>query len=58
MNDIRRDIDKGGQDNIDTDPAMGMDTTGGSVALIGSRPKGNADVIEKVCQTCPHSNIG
>jgi amidase len=36
------------QDNIATDPTLGMDTTAGSFALKGSRPKGNADVVNAV----------
>ena len=37
------------KDNMTTIPALGMDTTAGSLALKGSRPRRNADVIERVC---------
>lgn len=36
------------QDNTATHPDLGMDTTAGSFALAGSRPKKSADVVEKV----------
>lgn len=36
------------KDNIATHPDMGMDTTAGSFALAGSRPKKSADLVEKV----------
>ena len=36
------------QDNIATHPDLGMDTTAGSFALAGSRPKKSADVVERV----------
>lgn len=37
------------KDNIATHPDMGMDTTAGSFALAGSRPKKSADIVERVC---------
>ena len=36
------------QDNIATHPDLGMDTTAGSFALAGSRPRTSADVVERV----------
>ncbi|KAH7416717.1 amidase signature domain-containing protein [Cadophora sp. MPI-SDFR-AT-0126] len=36
------------KDNIDTDPGMGMDTTSGCLALAGSRPKRNAEIVERM----------
>ncbi|PVH79048.1 amidase signature enzyme [Cadophora sp. DSE1049] len=36
------------KDNIDTDPGMGMDTTSGCLALVGSRPKRNADIVGRM----------
>ncbi|XMA19705.1 hypothetical protein WAI453_012496 [Rhynchosporium graminicola] len=36
------------KDNIATHPDFGMDTTAGSLALAGSRPRKNADVVEKL----------
>lgn len=36
------------KDCIATHPNLGMDTTAGCWALAGSRPKENANVIEKV----------
>ena len=36
------------QDNIATLPEFHMDTTAGSFALAGSKPKKNADIIERV----------
>ena len=36
------------QDNIATLPEYHMDTTAGSLALAGSKPKRNADIIERV----------
>lgn len=40
------------QDNIATSPSLGMETTAGSLALIGSRPRKSADLIEKVLPPC------
>ena len=36
------------KDNLDTHADLGMDTTSGSFALAGSRPKKSADVVERV----------
>ncbi|KAK0507196.1 hypothetical protein JMJ35_010234 [Cladonia borealis] len=36
------------KDNIATHPSLGMDTTAGSLALVGSRPKKSADVVERL----------
>ncbi|CZS97129.1 related to glu/asp-tRNA amidotransferase subunit A [Rhynchosporium agropyri] len=36
------------KDNIATHPDFGMDTTAGSLALAGSMPRKNADVVEKL----------
>ena len=36
------------KDNIATEPSLGMDTTSGTFALAGSRPRANADVAEKL----------
>lgn len=36
------------QDNIATLPEYHMDTTAGSLALAGSKPKKNADIVERV----------
>ncbi len=33
---------------MDTHPHLGMDTTAGSFALAGARPKKSADVVERV----------
>lgn len=33
---------------MDTHPDLSMDTTAGSFALAGARPKKSADVVEKV----------
>ena len=33
---------------MNTDPSMGLDTTGGALALLGSEPAGNAPIIDKV----------
>lgn len=40
------------QDNIDTVPNLGMTTTAGSLALVGSRPRSNAPVAQKVVDNC------
>ena len=40
--------DRSLQDNIATLPEFHMDTTAGSLALVGSKPKSNADIIERV----------
>ncbi|OBT62908.1 hypothetical protein VE03_07903 [Pseudogymnoascus sp. 23342-1-I1] len=39
------------KDNIATDPRLGMDTTAGSFALVDSKPKQNAEVIEKLIKS-------
>lgn len=36
------------QDNIATHPDLGMDTTAGSLALVGSRPTENAEIVDRV----------
>ncbi|KAJ9165614.1 Amidase family protein [Coniochaeta hoffmannii] len=36
------------KDNIATQPDLGMETTAGSVALVGSRPRRNADVVQRL----------
>ncbi|KAI4111248.1 MAG: hypothetical protein LQ339_000709 [Xanthoria mediterranea] len=36
------------KDNMDTHPDLSMDTTAGSFALAGARPKKSADVVEKL----------
>ena len=36
------------KDNIDTHPDLGMNTTSGSFALLGARPKKSADVVERL----------
>ena len=36
------------KDNVATHPDLGMDTTAGSFALVGSRPKKSADVVERL----------
>ncbi|KAK4064443.1 hypothetical protein Trihar35433_7960 [Trichoderma harzianum] len=36
------------KDAITTDPQLGMDTTAGSWALVGSRPPGNAPTVQKL----------
>ncbi|KAL6816709.1 amidase signature domain-containing protein [Trichoderma sp. SZMC 28015] len=36
------------KDAIATDPRLGMDTTAGSWALVGSRPPGNAPTVQKL----------
>lgn len=38
------------KDNIATEPILGMDTTSGTFALAGSRPRANADVAETLIQ--------
>ncbi|KAL2064596.1 hypothetical protein VTL71DRAFT_3733 [Oculimacula yallundae] len=38
------------KDNIATHPELGMDTTAGILALAGSRPRQNADVVDKLIQ--------
>ena len=43
------------QDNIATQPDLGMETTAGSAALVGSRVRRNADVVQRVC--LPHLTI-
>ena len=40
------------QDNIATLPEFHMDTTAGSFALAGSKPKRNADIVEQVIHCC------
>jgi amidase len=37
------------KDNIATVPALGMDTTAGTLALVQSRPKNNAEIVGRVC---------
>jgi amidase len=37
------------KDNINTEPSLGLDTTGGSLAFVGSRPRDNAPIVDKVC---------
>lgn len=36
------------KDNIATHPSLGMGTTAGSFALVGFRPRWNADIIDRV----------
>ncbi|KAN0114724.1 Amidase signature domain containing protein [Hyaloscypha variabilis] len=36
------------KDNIATHPELGMDTTGGSFALVGSRPRKNAEIVDRL----------
>ncbi|KAL7946394.1 amidase family protein [Trichoderma barbatum] len=36
------------KDNIDTVPGLGLPTTGGSLALVGSRPRRNATIVEQL----------
>jgi amidase len=36
------------KDNIATTPALGLDTTAGSLALVGSKPRSNAAVVDRV----------
>ena len=36
------------QDNILTDEALGMDTAAGSLALVGARKAGNAEIVDGV----------
>ncbi len=36
------------KDNIATHPDLGMETTGGTFALAGSRPHRNAEIVERV----------
>ena len=36
------------QDNIATHPDLGLETTVGGYALVGSRPRRNADLVERV----------
>lgn len=38
------------KDNIATEPSLGMDTTSGTFALAGSRPRASADVAERLIQ--------
>ena len=38
------------KDNIATEPSLGMDTTSGTFALAGSRPRANADLAERLIQ--------
>ena len=38
------------KDNIATEPSLGMDTTSGTFALAGSRPRANANVAERLIQ--------
>ncbi|CAL8579858.1 hypothetical protein XPA_005588 [Xanthoria parietina] len=38
------------KDNMDTHPHLGMDTTAGSFALAGARPKKSADVVERLIE--------
>ncbi|PTB49596.1 hypothetical protein M431DRAFT_500069 [Trichoderma harzianum CBS 226.95] len=45
------------KDNIATHPSLGMNTTGGSLALLTSRPSKSAEVIERVSRWSLGSNI-
>ena len=36
------------EDNMNTHPSLGMNTTAGSLALLGSKPKQNSAVVEMV----------
>ncbi len=36
------------KDNIATNPATGLDTTAGSLALVDSKPRANAPVVDRV----------
>ncbi len=36
------------KDNIATHPDMGMDTTAGAYALVGSEPAANAPLVDRV----------
>jgi len=38
------------KDNVATHPDLGMDTTAGSLALAGSRPKRNADIVDSLLE--------
>lgn len=42
------------QNSISTDPSFEMDTTAGASALLGSVPKQNAVVVEKVILSAAH----
>lgn len=37
------------QDNIATHPSLGLPTTAGSFALLSSKPRRNAKIVDKVC---------
>ncbi|KAH6716462.1 amidase signature domain-containing protein [Leptodontidium sp. MPI-SDFR-AT-0119] len=41
------------KDNIATHASLGMNTTGGSLALVGSRPKKNAEIVDKSTKIFP-----
>lgn len=41
------------KDNVATDPSLGMGTTAGSLALVGSRPHRNAPVVQRVSSERP-----
>ncbi|TVY78523.1 putative amidase [Lachnellula suecica] len=36
------------KDNVNTHAALGMNTTGGSLAFVGSRPKQNAAIVDRI----------
>jgi hypothetical protein len=46
------------QDNIATHPSLGLPTTCGSLALLSSKPKKNAEIIDQVSidQICSKLN--
>ncbi len=43
------------KDNIATNPSTGLDTTAGSLALVDSKPRENAPIVDRVCY--PRLNV-
>lgn len=40
------------KDNVATHPSTGLDTTAGSLALVDSKPKSNAPIVDRVGDYC------
>lgn len=46
------------KDNVATHPSTGLDTTAGSLALVNSKPRSNAPIVDRVGDCCKNISIG
>lgn len=45
------------KDNVATHPSTGLDTTAGSLALVNSKPRSNAPIVDRVGDFCRFESI-